>query len=55
MCRPYFLPCLVASVVAVVTLILSIIYVDETLPSLQKAPGKQAGELVPHHLPCVTA
>ena len=44
-CRPYFLPCLVASVVAVITLILSIIYVDETLPSLQKAPVNKAGEL----------
>ncbi|CAL5223223.1 g5700 [Coccomyxa viridis] len=41
--RPYFLPCLVAAVVAVITLILSIIYVDETLPSLQKVSTKKAG------------
>ena len=45
MCRPYFLPCLVAAVVAVITLILSIIYVDETLPSLQKVPAKKTGEV----------
>ena len=54
-CRPSFLPCLVAAVVAVITLILSIIYVDETLPSLQKAPAKKAGEFLPctlYELPC---
>lgn len=44
LCRPYFLPCLVAAVLAAVTLVLSIIFVDETLPSLQKAKPTKSGE-----------
>ena len=44
LCRPYFLPCLVAAVLAAVTLVLSIIFVDETLPSMQKAAPDKTGD-----------
>ena len=45
LCRPYFLPCLVAAVLAAITLVLSIIFVDETLPSMQKAVPDNTGVL----------
>ena len=44
LCRPYFLPCLVAAVLAAITLVLSIIFVDETLPSMQKAVLNKTGD-----------
>lgn len=44
LCRPYFLPCLVAAVLAAITLVLSIIFVGETLPSMQKAAPDKTGD-----------
>ena len=49
LCRPYFLPCLVTAVLAVITLVLSIIFVDETLPSLAKSPSKRSGAVFLDH------